>query len=56
MFIQTEDTPNPQSLKFVPGQAVLGEGALGVDFPTLESAAASPLAALLFKVDGVMGV
>jgi len=56
MFIQTEDTPNPQSMKFVPGQTVLGEGALGMDFPSLESAAASPLAAALFEIDGVMGV
>lgn len=56
MFIQTEDTPNPQSMKFLPGQPVLGEGALGMDFPTLESAAASPLAAALFETDGVMGV
>ena len=56
MFIQTEDTPNPQSMKFLPGQAVLGHGALGVDFPTMESAAASPLAQMLFETDGVMGV
>lgn len=56
MFIQTEDTPNPQSMKFLPGQPVLGEGALGIDFPTLESAPASPLAQLLFDTDGVMGV
>ena len=56
MFIQTEDTPNPQSLKFTPGEAVLGEGALGRDFPTLETAAASPLAAALFEIDGVMSV
>jgi NFU1 iron-sulfur cluster scaffold homolog, mitochondrial len=56
MFIQTEDTPNPQSMKFLPGQAVLGAGELGMDFPTLETAAASPLAASLFEIDGVMGV
>ncbi|MFQ5563595.1 MAG: NifU family protein [Parvularculaceae bacterium] len=56
MFIQTEDTPNPQSMKFLPGAAVLGEGALGMDFPTVETAAASPLAAVLFEIDGVMGV
>ncbi len=56
MFIQTEDTPNPQSMKFLPGQAVLGHGALGVDFPTMESAGASPLAQMLFETDGVMGV
>ena len=56
MFIQTEDTPNPQSMKFVPGQPVLGAGAMGVDFPTMESAAGSPLAQTLFETDGVMGV
>ena len=61
MFIQTEDTPNPQSMKFLPGQPVLGtdaEGrpALGVDFPTFESAAVSPLARALFEIDGIMGV
>ena len=56
MFIQTEDTPNPQSMKFLPGQAVLGAGVLGVDFPTMESAAASPLAESLFGIDGVMSV
>lgn len=61
MFIQTEDTPNPQSMKFLPGQAVLGldergAPALGIDFPTLESADASPLAQALFEIDGVMSV
>lgn len=57
MFIQTEDTPNPQSMKFLPGRAVLGGGELGMDFPTMETAkAGSPLAALLFETDGVMGV
>lgn len=56
MFIQTEDTPNPQSLKFLPGQAVLGEGKLGMDFPTPESTAASPLAGTLFDIDGVTSV
>ena len=56
MFIQTEDTPNPQSMKFAPGQAVLGVGAMGLDFPTPESAATSPLAQMLFETDGVMGI
>lgn len=56
MFIQTEDTPNPQSMKFLPGQAVLGVGELGIDFPTIESSASSPLAQGLFSTDGVMGV
>jgi Fe-S cluster biogenesis protein NfuA len=56
MFIQTEDTPNPQSMKFLPGQPVLGAGALGMDFPNEETAKASPLAASLFEIDGVSGV
>lgn len=61
MFIQTEDTPNPQSMKFLPGQAVLGTDAagaplMGMDFPTLASAETSPLAQAVFEVDGVMSV
>ena len=56
MFIQTEDTPNPHSMKFLPGQAVLGAGALGLDFPNEGAAGASPLAVALFEVDGVAGV
>jgi Fe-S cluster biogenesis protein NfuA len=54
MFIQTEQTPNPATLKFLPGRAVLGEGVL--DMPTREQAAASPLAERLFEVPGVTGV
>jgi Fe-S cluster biogenesis protein NfuA len=54
MFIQTESTPNPATLKFLPGRAVLGEGA--ADFPTADAAGASPLARRLFAVDGVEGV
>lgn len=56
MFIQTEDTPNPQSLKFLPGEAVLGSGGLGMDFPNAGTAAASPLAAALFEIDGVAAI
>lgn len=56
MYIQTEDTPNPQSMKFLPGREVVGRGELGIDFPTPESAKASPLATALFDVDGVAGV
>ena len=54
MFIQTESTPNPATLKFLPGQSVLGAGT--ADFPSAESAAASPLAQRIFAVDGVTGV
>lgn len=54
MFIQTESTPNPATLKFLPGRDVLGQGA--ADFPTRASAAKSPLAQRLFDIDGVSGV
>jgi len=54
MFIQTESTPNPATLKFLPGQDVLGLGT--ADFPNPESAAPSPLARAIFAVDGVTGV
>ncbi|RYE49558.1 MAG: NifU family protein [Hyphomicrobiales bacterium] len=54
MFIQTEATPNPATLKFLPGRDVLvGEPR---DFRQAESAAISPLAAALFDVPGVEGV
>jgi len=56
MFIQTEDTPNPQSMKFLPGEPVLGTDAVGMDFPNEASAKASPLAVTLFEIDGVAGV
>lgn len=54
MFIQTESTPNPATLKFLPGRDVLGQGA--ADFPTRASAAKSPLAQRLFDIEGVAGV
>jgi Fe-S cluster biogenesis protein NfuA len=54
MFIQTEQTPNPATLKFLPGRDVMAGGT--ADFPTSESAAKSPLATALFAVDGVNGV
>ncbi len=47
MFIQTESTPNPATLKFLPGREVMGEGAVA-DFPTAEMAGCSPLAKALF--------
>ena len=55
MFIQTQDTPNPQSLKFLPGRAVLEEGGT-FDVPSLTAAKGSPLAKLLFRIEGVKGV
>ncbi|MEW5425068.1 NifU family protein [Amorphus sp. 3PC139-8] len=54
MFIQTESTPNPQTLKFIPGETVLGEGTR--DFRSGDEAAVSPLAQRLFAVPGVTGV
>ncbi|EDV47636.1 NFU1 iron-sulfur cluster scaffold homolog, mitochondrial [Drosophila erecta] len=55
MFIQTQDTPNPDSLKFLPGVDVLGKGNT-YDFPNGTTAHSSPLAKLLFRVEGVKGV
>ena len=54
MFIQTESTPNPATLKFLPGQAVMPAGT--ADFPTIEAAANSPLAQRVFAVEGVTAV
>ena len=54
MFIQTEQTPNPATLKFLPGRDVLGRGT--ADFPTMETAVRSPLAQRLFEIEGVAGV
>jgi len=54
MFIQTEQTPNPATLKFLPGRDVLGSGS--AYFPTPEDASVSPLAQRLFEIDGVTGV
>jgi len=55
MFIQTQETPNPHSLKFVPGTKVLEQGGT-IDFPNVTSAYCSPLAKLLFRVEGVKAV
>jgi Fe-S cluster biogenesis protein NfuA len=54
MFIQTEPTPNPATLKFLPGKVVLGDGS--VDYRSKAEAADSPLASRLFEIDGVTGV
>ncbi|MFN0265174.1 NifU family protein [Tepidamorphus sp. 3E244] len=54
MFIQTETTPNPATLKFLPGRAVLPGDTL--DMRSAEDAEISPLASALFAVDGVSGV
>ncbi|WP_363347630.1 NifU family protein [Methylocystis echinoides] len=54
MFIQTEATPNPSTLKFLPGQTVLGQGAM--EFRSPEAAANAPLAQALLAIDGVEAV
>lgn len=54
MFIQTEATPNPATLKFLPGRSVLEKGAL--EFRTFEAAETSPLAKALLSIDGVTAV
>ncbi len=54
MFIQTEQTPNPATLKFIPGRVVLDDGT--VDFANAEAAVRSPLARRLFEVEGVTRV
>lgn len=54
MFIQTETTPNPATLKFLPGRAVMPSGT--VDFPDAEAGAKSPLAVALFAIPEVTRV
>lgn len=54
MFIQTEATPNPATLKFLPGRPVLPEGTLQID--RRDAADVSPLAQALFAVEGVSAV
>jgi Fe-S cluster biogenesis protein NfuA len=54
MFIQTESTPNPATLKFLPGQDVLKTGT--ADFPSETAADASPLARRIFGAGSVTGV
>ncbi len=51
MFIQTEQTPNPSTLKFLPGRVVMEKGTL--DFAGSDTATSSPLAKRLFAVEGV---
>jgi Fe-S cluster biogenesis protein NfuA len=51
LFIQTEQTPNPSTLKFIPGRVVMEKGT--ADFATADSGSSSPLAKRLFAVEGV---
>ena len=54
MFIQTEQTPNPETLKFLPGRVVMNEGT--AFYQNKESAIDSPFAKRLFELEGVSGV
>ena len=54
MFIQTENTPNPNTVKFLPGKPVMTKGV--AEFKTMDEAASSMLAQKLFGLDGVEGV
>jgi Fe-S cluster biogenesis protein NfuA len=54
LFIQTEETPNPATLKFLPGRVLMTEGT--AEFKSPEDASLSPLASKLFDVEGVKGV
>ena len=54
MFIQTEDTPNPETIKFIPGQPVMPKGI--IEFDAVEKAMKSPLAKQIFAVKGVSSV
>ena len=54
MFIQTEETPNPATMKFLPSREVMGAGTL--EITDARAATASPLAGELFKIEGVKGV
>lgn len=54
MFIQTQPTPNPSSLMFLPGKQVMEQGSK--EFSTIREAMVSPLATSLFRIDGVAGV
>jgi Fe-S cluster biogenesis protein NfuA len=54
MFIQTQDTPNPATLKFIPGVPVMDQGT--ADFADADAAARAPLARRLFQIDGITGV
>lgn len=56
IFVKTQPTPNPDSIKFFPGKAVLtGDNTQTIDFPSFRTAQNSPLAKSLFKLEGVKG-
>lgn len=55
LFLQSQPTPNPDSVKFLPGREVVPNGG-SVDFPNAQTAQISPLAKRLFRVDGISSV
>jgi Fe-S cluster biogenesis protein NfuA len=56
MFIQTEETPNPSTMKFIPGEDVMGNSNKTIYFKDSNEAQSSPLALSLFDIEGVVGV
>ena len=54
MFIQTEETPNPAALKFIPGVDVMGTG--NAEFNSVDEANNAPLARRIFQIEGVQSV
>ena len=56
MFIQTEETPNPSTMKFIPGKDVMGDSGKTIYFKDSKEAKNSPLAISLFDIEGVEGV
>tara|TARA_B100001564_G_C20602115_1_gene653219 strand:+ start:694 stop:1251 length:558 start_codon:yes stop_codon:yes gene_type:complete len=54
MFIQTQETPNPSTLKFIPGKVVLEDRTMQIS--KKEQASVSPLAVKLFDIDGVQSI
>ncbi|VIO96494.1 Uncharacterized protein BM_BM5335 [Brugia malayi] len=56
MFIQVQETPNPATLKFIPGKMIMGKGKGTLDFGNFMSAKKSPLAMELFRINGIKSV
>ena len=56
MFIQTEETPNPLTTKFIPGREVLSSPNLTLDFPDAKAGQDNKIASMLFENDGISGV
>uniref|UniRef100_A0A914CZF4 NFU1 iron-sulfur cluster scaffold homolog, mitochondrial n=1 Tax=Acrobeloides nanus TaxID=290746 RepID=A0A914CZF4_9BILA len=56
MFIQVQETPNPLTLKFLPGQQILADSSRTYDFTSIKQAKSSPLALQVLRIPGVKGV